>query len=78
MARPTNMESLNKKIEIAEKAVKNTRVQYEQATTNLKKLLDKRDALRKDALVKAIANSSKSYEQILAYITEGADSDEES
>ena len=78
MARTTSMDSLNKKIEIAEKAVMNTRAQYEQATGKLKKLLDKRDALRKDELVRAIAKSSKSYEQIIAYITEGADSDEES
>ena len=78
MARTINMESLNKKIEIAEKAVMNARIQYEQATSNLKKLLDKRDALRKDELVKAIAKSSKSYEQILAYISSDHDSDEES
>lgn len=78
MARTINMDSLNKKIEIAEKAVVNARIQYEQATGNLKKLLDKRDALRKDELVKAIAKSSKSYEQILAYITSEIDSDKES
>lgn len=69
MSRQINIESLDKKIEAAEKAVAKARAQYDQATGALKTLLDKRDALRRNEIVKAIAKSSKSYEEILAYIT---------
>ena len=36
-----------------------------QATTNLKELLDKRDAIRKEEILSAVVKSERSYEDIL-------------
>lgn len=41
---------------------------YDEATANLKQLLDKRDALRKEELIAAVTKSSRSYEEILAFL----------
>ena len=35
---------------------------------SLKQLLDKRDALRKEELIAAVTKSSRSYEEILAFL----------
>ena len=50
---------------------------YDAAVESLQKLLDKRDAQRKDELWNAIIKSSKSYEEILRYVAEGSDTGEE-
>ena len=42
---------------------------YDEAVRELQILLDKRNALRADEIMKAIANSSRSYEEILEFIT---------
>lgn len=44
---------------------------YDTAAKNLQKLLDKRDAQRKDTLWKAILKSKKTYDEILSYIESG-------
>lgn len=77
MARQIGMESLNKKIEKAEQNVSKTRVAYEAATAELKELLDKRDALKKDMVVKAIMKSDKSLDEILAFIGGDKQDDED-
>ena len=71
MARQMGMESLDRKIEKAEQNVSRTRAAYEAATAELKELLDKRDALKKDMVVKAIMKSDKSLDEILAFIGGG-------
>lgn len=76
MARQIGMDSLNKKIEKAEQNVSRTHAAYEEATAELKELLDKRDALKKDMVVKAIMKSDKSLDEILAFIG-GTQVDEE-
>lgn len=68
MARQIGIDSLNKKIEKAEQNVSRTRAAYEAATAELKELLDKRDALKKDMVIQAIMKSNKSLDEILAYI----------
>ncbi len=68
MARQMGIETLNKKIEKAEQNVSRTHAAYETATAELKELLDKRDALKKDMVVKAIMKSDRSLEEILAFI----------
>lgn len=68
MARQIGIDSLNKKIEKAEQNVSRTRAAYETATAELKELLDKRDALKKDMVIQAIMKSNKSLDEILAYI----------
>ncbi|MCI5528993.1 MAG: hypothetical protein MR406_02480, partial [Blautia sp.] len=56
------------KIEKAEKDVITAKKKYDEATANLKQLLDKRDALRKEELIAAVTKSSRSYEEILAFL----------
>jgi hypothetical protein len=41
---------------------------YDAAVTALSDLLDKRDALRRDELVKAIMKSDRTYEEVLAFL----------
>ena len=59
MARMTSMEALDKKIEKAQELVSRRKKLYDEAIAVLSDLLDKRDALRRDELVKAIMNSDK-------------------
>jgi len=47
---------------------KNQEVQNEAAVTELKQLMDKRDALKKEELIAAIKRSDKTYEEILEFI----------
>ena len=51
------METLENKIVKAQENVSKARVRYEEATSELKKLLDKKKALQTDELVKAISIS---------------------
>ena len=70
MARQISMETLEAKIEKAQQAVIRTKAAYDSATTELKKLLDKRDALKRDEIMTAVAKSKKSYDEILVFLTE--------
>ena len=69
MARVMATEVLEQKIGKAQEKVKRTKKVYDEAVQELQKLLDKRTALRADEIMKAIANSSRSYEEILEFIT---------
>ena len=71
MARTINMDSLNQKIEKAEQEVVRTKKAYDAATAELKKLLDKRDAVRSQELLKAVADSPLTYKEIIALIKSG-------
>ena len=53
-----------------------TKAAYDSAVESQQKLLDKRDAQRKDELWNAIIKSSKSYEEILRYVAEVSDTRE--
>lgn len=66
--RKTSKEALEEKIEKAEKDVITAKKKYDEATANLKQLLDKRDSLRKEELIAAVTKSSRSYEEILAFL----------
>ena len=68
MARLISMETLENKILKAQENVSKARVRYEEATSELKKMLDKKKALQTDELIKAISTSKRSYEDILSYI----------
>jgi hypothetical protein len=52
----------------AQEQVSKTKKQYDAAVKNLSDLLDKRDVLRRDELVKAIMNSGRSYEEVLTFL----------
>ena len=71
MARQISMETLNAKIEKAEQNVIRTKKAYESATEELKKLLDKRDAIKRDEIMNAIKKSKRSYDEILEFLSEG-------
>ncbi len=61
--------TLDQQIEKAQEKVIKTKRAYDAATDALQKLLDKRDAKRKDELWNAILKSEKSYDEILGFIS---------
>ena len=75
MARPrkTSREALEEKIEKAEADVIVAKKKYDQATANLKELLDKRDAIRKEEILSAVVKSGRSYEEIMNFLNAGSD-----
>lgn len=75
MARMTSIDALEAKIEKAQQQVSKAKKQYDEALAKLSDLLDKRDALRRDELVKAILKSDKTYEEVLEFL--GTDIGEE-
>lgn len=68
MARKISMESLEAKIEKAEQTVIRTKKAYDTATEELRKLLDKRDAIKRDEILAAVVKSNKSYDEILRFL----------
>ena len=70
------MEALEAKIEKAQAQVSKTKKQYDAAVAALSDLLDKRDALRRDELMKAIMKSDRTYEEVLAFLNAGEDEEE--
>ncbi len=68
MARTISKDTLEQKISKLETAISKNRQQYDQLTKELKELLDKQKAMQSEELMKAIAGSSRSYEDILRYI----------
>jgi hypothetical protein len=71
------MEALDKKIEKAQELVSRRKKLYDEASAALSDLLDKRDALRTDELVKAIMNSDRTYEEVLEFLNMGSEDEEE-
>lgn len=65
----TTSETLEQQIEKAQEKVIKTKAAHESAVDSLQKLLDKRDALLKNNLWKAIIDSGKTYEEILNFIS---------
>ena len=76
MAKVTSMEALDKKIEKAQAVVSRRKKLYDEAIAELSDLLDKRDALQRDELVKAIMKSGRTYEEVLAFLGTGSEEDE--
>ena len=70
MSRTIGIESLEQKIKKAQEQVIRAKSVYDEKVDELQKLLDKRSALQQQEIIKAIANSSKSYEEIMRFITE--------
>ena len=72
--RKTSKEALEEKIEKAEADVIAAKKKYDQATANLKELLDKRDAIRKEEILSAVVkNEWQSYEEIMNFLNVGSD-----
>lgn len=77
MARLTSMDALEQKIEKAQEQVSKTKKAYDAAIAALSDLLDKRDALRRDELVKAIMHSDRTYEEVLAFLETGKETEDD-
>ena len=77
MARMTSIDLLEAKIEKAQQQVSKAKKQYDEALAKLSDLLDKRDALRRDELVKAILKSNKTYEEVLEFLGTGIGEEDE-
>lgn len=71
MARPRKDISIEDQIVKQEEAVEKAKEKYDIEVAKLKDLHTKRDEEKKKELIKAIANSKKSYEEIMAFITAG-------
>ena len=63
--------TLEQQIEKAQENVIKTKQAYDDAVDALQKLLDKRDAKRKEDLWNAIIKSEKSFDEILKFINAG-------
>ena len=64
-------------VKISYNRVIRTKAAHDTAVDALQKLLDKRDARRKDELWGAIVKSQRSYEDIMKYISTETDEDTE-
>ena len=72
MARNISKESLEQKISKVENAISRNREQYEKLTAELEELHQKQKAIQSEELLRAVAESSRSYDEILRYI-QGSD-----
>ena len=77
MGRKSSKDTLEQKIRKLETGISKNRQQYDQMTKELKELLDKQKALQSEELMKTIADSSRSYEDILRYIKGESSEDED-
>ena len=68
MARTRKTITLDEKIEKAQEAVEKTKARYDAAVKELRALLEKKDAQRKQELLKALENSSKSFDEIMEFL----------
>lgn len=71
MARPRKDISIEEQITKQEEAVAKEKEKYDSEVAKLKDLHMKRDEAKKKELIKAIENSKKSYDEIMAFITSG-------
>ena len=71
--RKSTTETLEQQIEKAQEKVIRTKSVYDNAVASLQKLLDKRDAQRKDDLWNAVINSYKSYEEIIRMLAKSTE-----
>ncbi len=66
--RKSSLEVIDAKIEKAKEKVIKTEQAHTAAVKELKDLMDARDALRQDAIIKLLMNSRRSYEEIEAFL----------
>ena len=78
MARSANKDTLALKIKKTEQAISKNREQYERLTAELEELHQKQRAVQSEELLKAMAASNRSYEEIIDFIRGGkADENDE-
>ena len=69
MARKIGTDALEERILQAQEDVVKAKKKYDASTAILKQLLDKRQTIRVEEVMAAIAKSSRNYEDIVNYIT---------
>lgn len=67
--RHVSTETLDAKIERAQERVVSAKAAYDQAVEELKELMDKRNAIRKDDLYNRFVKSEWTYEQIVRILS---------
>lgn len=60
--------SLDERIEEQEQAVSKAKEHYETEVNKLEKMMNKRDELQKEELMKAIEDSNRSFDEILQFL----------
>ena len=68
MARVRKTITLDEKIEKAQDAVEKAKARYDAAVKELRVLLEKKDAQRKQELMTAVENSPRSFDEIMAFL----------
>ena len=76
MAKMTGIKSLEQRIEKAKMDVVRTKQKYDEAVAKLGDLMDKRDGIRRDELIKIIMESNKSYDEIIRFLNDENTDDE--
>ena len=75
MARQTSLETLRLKKEKAQQKVSRTKKTYDATLAELSEILDKEEAILNENLLKAFADSDKTYDEVMAFL--GADNEGE-
>lgn len=73
MARKSSRDTLEEKIEQAQQRVIKTKAAYDKAVDDLQILIDKKKAIQTDELMNAIAQSGRSFEEIMRFLEEKQD-----
>ena len=68
MARTRRTVSIDEKIAAAQEQVVKAKARYDKAASELRRLIEKRDAMRRDELWDAVVASGRSYDDILAMV----------
>ena len=68
MARAKTMISIDEKIAKAQDAVERAKNKYDSAVAELKKLMEKKEEIKRAELIEAVTKSNKSYDEILAFL----------
>ena len=68
MARIRKTITLDEKIEQAQMAVEKAKARYDATVKELRDLLDQKDAQRKQELLKAVENSPRTFDEIMAFL----------
>ena len=75
--RRNSEQTMEFKIEQAEAKVAKTRAAHERAVDELKRLYEIQRARQNEEILKALENSSRSFDEIMAFITEPTKTEEE-
>lgn len=73
--RPKKTTSIDDEILRQEDAVAKSKVKYDAEVKKLKDLYSKRDEMKRKELFEAVEKSSKTYEEIIAFLQEGTKND---